>query len=57
MADKGYNQKILAQKIHKSEKTIGRMLHTGSCGTETAQLLVDTLELSAETAIEIFLGK
>ena len=55
MAEKGYNQKVMAQKIHKSEKTTGRMLRTGSCGTETAQLIVDALDLSAEKAIEIFL--
>ena len=55
MVEKGFNQKMLAERLGMSERTMQLRLKHGKFGTDEAEKIGDILNLDRNTLIEIFL--
>lgn len=55
MVEKGFNQKMLAQYLGISERTMQLRLKQGKFGTDEAEKIGEILSIDRETLIEIFL--
>lgn len=55
MVEKGFNQKILAQHLGMSERTMQLRLKHGKFETDEAEKIGEILSIDRDTLIEIFL--